>query len=53
MAKMLKNINYNNWLKNDQFKEKHHLALSKVCQALLSPHFYPQVLWKTVEKSKR
>ena len=52
MPKSLKNIVYKRWLKNDQSKEKHHLALPKVCQAPLSPQFYPQVLWKTVEKSK-
>lgn len=53
MHKSLININYKRWLKNDQFKEEAHLASVKVCQALLSPQFYPQVLWKTVEKSKR
>ena len=52
MTKSLKIMSYKRWSKNDQSKEKYHLALPKVCQALLSPQFYPQVLWKTVEKSK-
>ena len=53
MLKSLKNINIKHWLKNDQFNEKAQFLSLKVCQAPKSPQSYPQLLWTTVEKSKR
>ena len=49
----LKINNKYKWLKNDQSKGKAHYRGENSCQAPKHPHFYPQLLWKTVEKSKR
>lgn len=47
----MKNNDNFNWLKSDQFKQSPQCIGRFDCQALKNPQFYPQHLWKTVEKS--